>query len=61
MSWYSGACPVCHGALYEDPMDPKNVTCMMFARDFVAADVLAVQRARRLETRVAVEMLKQSA
>ena len=61
MRWYSGACPVCHGDLYEDPMDAKSVTCMMCAREFVAADVLAVQRARRVETRVAVEMLKQSA
>ena len=47
MSWYPQACPVCSGDLYDDVLDAGWVTCMMCARGFAAADVLAVQRATR--------------
>jgi len=49
MFWYSSACPVCNGDMHDDPMDEKWVVCMMCAREFIAADVLGVQRERRVE------------
>lgn len=44
MTWYPHSCPVCTGDLYDDVLDDGWVTCMMCARSFAGADVLAVQR-----------------
>jgi hypothetical protein len=48
MGWYPAACPACSGDLHDDPMDQNWVPCMMCAREYPAADVLAVQRLRKL-------------
>jgi len=47
MSWYPRACPVCLGDLYDDVLEAGGVKCMMCARSFIVADVLAVRRALR--------------
>jgi len=49
MKWYPRACPTCSGDLHDDLQDRGWVTCMMCARSFQAADVLAVQRVSRSE------------
>ncbi len=36
MKWYPRGCPVCQGDLYDDVMDPSELTCMMCARSFPA-------------------------
>ena len=49
MSWYPKSCPVCNGDLYDDALDKGDVTCMMCARSFRAADLITVQRIRRAQ------------
>ena len=58
MSWYPHACPVCNGDLYDDAMDKGDVTCMMCARSFAAANVMAVQRIKRGQPVAAPELQK---
>lgn len=43
MGWYLHACPVCGGDLYDSPEDDDQLTCLMCARSFFAAAVLAAE------------------
>ena len=58
MSWYPRSCPACNGDLYDDALEQGDVTCMMCARSFRAADVIAVQRIRRAQQPQPAQMPK---
>jgi hypothetical protein len=47
MNWYPHACPVCAGALHDNPRDKGRAECIMCGRTYAIVNLLPLDGSRK--------------